>query len=274
MLDDWSEYGAYMWYASGLSLYNSAVLLVQRPGIGFAASENTWLKDYNRLPKPEASPLIIVKPFAPLDIYYEAIDTYSVDNTPLPEWMKTASRETLPSVPQFTKEQLAFVLNQHGVYFGETDFGERIYGQMMYQPNAVPIKVVGKKREIKNIMTHYVLLVNSRLDFSRQIPTFFHEIGHLLCGHLTIDEEIQKNEFFNCKIPKRDKPSHEQMEYEAEMTCSLIMKAIGWDYTPDSSIDGVNEEKYDLGIVLSAADRFLSWLKDTKMTEPLGKYLA
>lgn len=276
MLDDWSDYGAYMWFASGLSLFNSAVLLVQRPGIGFAASETTWLKDYGRLPKPEARPLLIVKPFAPLDIYYEASDTYSIDNRPLPEWMQNGNRRLLPSMPEFSKEQFIFILNQHGVYFGEKDFGERIYGEMIYQPNVVSIEYLNKNGDLKPLLTHYVMLINSSLDFAQQIPAFFHEIGHLLCGHLTVDEEINKTDFLNCKIPKRDELSHEQEEYEAEMTCALIMKAFGWDYTPDSSIDGINVEKpatYDFGVVLSAADRFLLWLKDTKMTEPVGKYL-
>ena len=37
--------------------------------------------------KPGANPLVVIKPFAPLDLYFEANDTYSPKGDPLPEWI-------------------------------------------------------------------------------------------------------------------------------------------------------------------------------------------
>ena len=278
MLEEMFSYAVYMWHMSGLSLYNSAVLVVQRPGLGFAANESTWQRDYGRLIKPEARPLIIVKPFSPLEIYYEASDTYSPEDKPLRSWMQQPKTFEIPTMPPFTKEDLVLVLNRHGVYFGERDLGERLCGEMIYQKTPMPIECHNKKGEPIKLFTHYAMILNSRHELPQQTATFFHEIGHLLCGHLPQDKEITDKDFLGCKIPKRGNIPPEQKEYEAELTCKIIMKAFKWDYTPDKNIAGVAKfESKDitpgiLDVTLSAANRFLSWLADIYITAPMGKY--
>lgn len=278
MLEDLYDYAPYMWQMSGLSLYNSAVLLVQRPGLGFAANESTWFRDYGRLIKPEARPLLIVKPFSPLEIYYEACDTFSPEDKPLRRWMQQSKGYELPSLPPFTKNELVLALNSHGVYFGEQDFGERLYGEMIYQKTPMPIDCRNKKGEPLRLYTHYAMILNSRHELPQQTATFFHEIGHLLCGHLPQDKEITDKDFLGCKLPKRGNIPPEQKELEAELTCKAIMKAFGWEYTPNKSVEGVAKlESKDippeiLDVTLSAANRFLLWLSDCKITVPMGKY--
>lgn len=100
----------------GFLFFNSATLMVQRRGVGYAATETTWLKRFGRVIKPGANPLIIMKPFAPLDLFYEACDTYSPDGEPLPEWIA----EKLANVPPVPTKPFAFdhaaavqVLNNH-----------------------------------------------------------------------------------------------------------------------------------------------------------------
>lgn len=146
MIDELLDYSIYMFRTSHLSLFNSATLLVQRRGIGFAASESTWLKKYNRLIRPEAKPLIIMKPFAPLDVFYEAKDTYSSINKDLPEWMKEKSI-VMSAKTAFGINYLDIipVLNSHGIYYGEKEFGSRLGGQMQYLTNAVGVEI--KKKE-------------------------------------------------------------------------------------------------------------------------------
>lgn len=267
MFDDLLDYGAYMFMASGLSLFNSAVLLVQRPGLGFAASETVWNRKYGRLIKPEARPLLIVKPFGPLDIYYEVADTYSPYEEKLPEWIYKENN-LLPPFPceelDSLKRQIVSVFSRHGVYYAERDFGERKGGEVQYSPNALCVTYLGKKRRAVSVFTHYSMTINSRHQPFRQLTSIFHEIGHLLCGHLQIDEEINKNEELNCKIPKRDieRLTPHQQEYEAEMTCKLIMKSFGFEHSVDESIQGIEKGKaplFDPDIVVSAADRFLAW---------------
>ncbi len=267
MIDDFCDYGTYMFMASGLSLFNSAVLLVQRPGLGFVANETVWNKKYGRFIKPEARPLLIVRPFAPLEIYYEVTDTYSLYEQKLPEWIYKENN-LLPPLPceeiETLKNNILSIFSRHGIYYAEKDFGERQGGEMQYSPNALCVSYMNKKNRVVSVFTHYSMTINNRHQPFRQLTSIFHEIGHLLCGHLQIDEEINKNDDLDCKIPKRDmeKLTPHQQEYEAEMTCKLIMKAFGFEHSIDESVRGMEKGKaplFDFEIVAPAADRFLKW---------------
>lgn len=146
LVDDFVPYGVYMRYVAGLSFFNSATLMVQRRGVGYAATETTWLKRFGRVIKPGANPLIIMKPFAPLDLFYEACDTYSPDGEPLPEWIA----EKLANVPPVPTKPFAFdhaaavqVLNNHGVYYDEREMGERAGGIIKYTEAPIFLKELG-----------------------------------------------------------------------------------------------------------------------------------
>lgn len=125
MIDDFISYGTYMRYIAGLSYFNSATLIAQRRGVGFAASETIWQKRFGREIKPGANPLIVMKPFAPLELYFEACDAYSPDGKELPEWIA----EDTTKVPQFPYKpfklncySIARMLNNHGVYYYEREW--------------------------------------------------------------------------------------------------------------------------------------------------------
>ncbi len=229
-VDDYISYAVYMRYISGLSYFNSAALMVQRRGLGFVASEATWQKRYGRDIKPGANPLIVMKPFAPLDLYYEVCDTYSPEGKELPEWIAKDSAK----VPQFDYKSfdlncysIARMLNNHGVYYGESAMGARAGGTMEYKEPPLWIDVIHKK-QYERIPTHYAMVVNSKLSPEEKAAAIFHEIGHLLCGHLQQDETLKKISWINLPIPNRSNLmlSHEQMEYEAETACMLIMNGL------------------------------------------------
>lgn len=268
MIDDFITYGVYMRYTVGLSYFNSAALMVQRRGVGFAASEATWQKRFGREIKPGANPLIVMKPFAPLELYFEACDTYSPDGEKLPEWIA----EDNASVPQFPHRSfelnsysVARMLNNHGIYYDEREMGERAGGTMEYCEAPLWLDVYHNKK-YEHIQSHYAMVVNSRKSSEEKAAAIFHEIGHLLCGHLPQDEALKKINWISLSIPKRDtaKLSLEQKEYEAETACMMIMNGLGYDYDrskylDDYLIDG-QEPVYDLGMSVAAADQFLSWM--------------
>lgn len=264
MCDELLNYCVYMYRASRLSLFNSATLLVQRSGIGFATSEKTWLKHYGRYLKPEANPLIIMKPFAPLELFYEACDTYDMENQALPEWMTETSIVTTSTTPfTLSYQDVLPVLQAHGIYYAEAEMGARMGGLMDFRETPVWIRIPRKKK-IVEYQTHYAMVVNSKSNDTSKAESIFHEIGHLLCGHLPEDETLKNNSEIRLNIPKRDRTHLTEVtqEYEAEMTCEFILKAMGFDYDSNAYLkqyeDGEVPE-FDLGIVITAADQFLSW---------------
>lgn len=274
MIDSLISYGTYMHRLTGLSLFNCATLLVQKPGIGFATTEIQWKKRFNRYLNPNARPLIVMKPFEPLVVYYEACDTYHPDNKILPEWIIDKSIVTSSKRPlDIPYRELIPILEKHGVYYSESDLGVTFGGKMEYleQPITLHIPKRNKKGEVKYIeyKTHYAMCINSKSDDLCKARAIFHEIGHLLCGHLKEDEELKRNDAVRISITQRDRRmlSVEIEEFEAEKTCELIMNALGFefdhsDYFKAYKING-QEPDYDLGVVVSAADHFLSWINES-----------
>ena len=268
MIEDYLGYSVYMRYAAGLSYFNSAVLMAQRRGVGFAASERTWRKRFGREIKPGAVPLLVMKPFAPLELFYEACDTYSPNDEALPEWIA----EDHASIPQFShrtfalrSEPIARMLSRHGIWYDEREMGELAGGTMEYADPPLWMSVYHHKG-YERIQTHYAMVVNARRSPEEKAAAIFHEIGHLLCGHLPQDEALKKVSWISLSIPKRDIDmlSLEQKEYEAETACMLIMNGLGYAYDRSAYLDGylVNGQRpaYDLGMAVAAADQFLGWM--------------
>lgn len=268
MIEDFIKYGVYMQYAAGLSYFNSATLMAQRRGVGFAASEATWHKKFGREIKPGANPLIVMKPFAPLELYFEACDTYSPDNEGLPEWIAVDHT----NVPQFPRKVLelnsysvARMLNSHGIYYDEREMGELAGGTMEYSEVPLWLDVLHNKK-YERVLTHYAMVVNAKKSSEEKAAAIFHEIGHLLCGQLPQDETLKKINWISLSIPKRDtsRLSLEQKEYEAETACMLIMNGLGFEYDRSHYLDDYlingQEPVYDLGMAVSAADQFLNWM--------------
>lgn len=282
MVDSLISYSAYMHRLTGLSLFNCATLLIQSPGIGFATSERQWQKNFGRYIKPDAKPLIVMKPFEPLVIYYEACDTYHPDNKPLPEWIVDKSTVTSSKRPlDIPYKELIPILEKHGIYYSESEFGVRLGGKAEYleEPIILQLPKRSKNGEVKltEYKTHYAICVNSKSDDLCKARAIFHEIGHLLCGHLKEDKDLKKNSSIRLSIPLRDRNllTAEIEEYEAEKTCEMIMNALGFEFDHDEYFDDYKingqEPDYDLGFVIAAADQFLGWLNESRKLKSLSE---
>ena len=62
-----------------LSPFNAMLLAVQRPGCQFALTANRWSRDYGRVPKTDARPLIIIRPFGSVEYLFDVADTEPLD---------------------------------------------------------------------------------------------------------------------------------------------------------------------------------------------------
>ena len=62
--------------------FNAMLLLVQKPGLSYAASARDWCERFGRTPKEGARPLLILWPFGPVALVYDVQDT---EGKPLPE---------------------------------------------------------------------------------------------------------------------------------------------------------------------------------------------
>lgn len=58
--NDFLNFTLYMWVTRKLSLFNSAVILLQRPEAEYVKNEETWYKRYDRYIKSESTPIVVL----------------------------------------------------------------------------------------------------------------------------------------------------------------------------------------------------------------------
>lgn len=185
-----------------LGPYNAMLVEVQRPGALYVATAWTWRHEFGRHPRPGARPLVILKPFMPVEFVYDVSET---DGRPLPQGVMDPFRASGP----VTEEGLsAFTgrLPDEAISYRETPFGSAQAGRTQtvgsWDPGRAP-----RKGEIR-----YAITVNDSTDPATRLATLFHELGHIYCGHLA-GAGAQRHQ--------RRALSPESQEFEAEIVSWL-----------------------------------------------------
>ena len=184
--------------------FNAMLLQVQKPGLRYAASERDWWVKFRRRPKEGARPLLMLWPFGPVALVYDATDTEGDD---LPE-----DAFSFPASGSVSLGQLrAFrqPLSRKKIALSWFDAGDG---------NAGYIRVV-KRAENDNEATRYGIWINRNHDPAIQFTTLAHELGHLYLGHLGRDRKLS--------VPRRPQLSHAQREIEAESVAFIVCSRNG-----------------------------------------------
>jgi hypothetical protein len=234
--------------------FNAMLLQVQKPGLGYAASEKDWWESFRRRPKEGSRPLLILWPFGPVALVYDVVDT---DGPPLPSDILsftasgTIEREKLLS---FEKR-----LNGKGIDLLWVDAGDRSAGL---------IRVVRRATDERQA-TQYRVHINRNHELPVQFATLTHELGHLFLGHLGADRRLG--------VPRRRQLTHEQQEIEAESVAFIVCRRNG--VTPKSQtylsafVDGdMRTEDFDVYQVMRAAGKveLVLGLAERTRFQPLG----
>lgn len=184
--------------------FNAMLLQIQRPGLSYAASAYDWRERFNRRPKRDARPLLILWPFGPVALVYDVQDT---EGDPLP-----ADVSFFQASGEITNERMQrflLLLARKGIKHSDFDGGDNSAGsiQVTQKPPAMKDKTARP--------SEYLIRLNQNHTANVQFSTLAHELGHLFLGHLIHDERLS--------IPERPKMTHAQEELEAEsfayLTC-------------------------------------------------------
>lgn len=255
LYDDFVMFAIYMQLTKGYSFFNSALIILQRPGALYIESEEEWERRYNRHVRPDATPIVVMIPFGPINFVYDFADTYG---NQVPKNMKDTFAFPKPD-PQIGKilPKLVYVLNQLGIHYGEKDYGSRRGGQVEYLETPIKVKAYEREKEIATY-SHYAITVNKNVDDDGKATTILHEVGHILCGHLPVDKENQRLKVMDRSIEYLSK---EQEEFEAEKVCELVCKTLGFSYDNTQYLsDCLRNEKepyFSVRIVVEAADKIV-----------------
>jgi hypothetical protein len=248
---------------------------IQRPGSRVIASEYEW-KNVNRFVKPDAAPIIILWPFAPIRFVYELEDTGpDIDREAIGDPFAVKGDlppRVLSALVSGLNKQKGFKIKIEGrrkgfSYAGSAapqgllpiassnsgplDNGSRI-GEFAHENAASSIQpVIGR-------IPSYRVTVNDRLEPKERFVTIAHELGHIFCGHLggctprmTKDEESG--------WPDRTSLGKHEKEVEAEAVAYLVASRAGVvaasaQYLKDHA-SRANITLIDIDLVVRAAAR-------------------
>lgn len=184
--------------------FNAMLLQIQKRGITYVASAYDWWTKFERRPKEDARPLLILWPFGPVATVYDVLDTEGKD---LPE-----DATAFPARGDMTRARIASFtarLRKNKIHVIEVDRGDAVAGS---------IRKVGNVGQEKSDY-QYRLTLNRNHDPAIQFTTLAHELGHLFLGHIGPDSK--------CNIPKRRQLSHPEREMEAESVAYLVCERNG-----------------------------------------------
>jgi len=193
---------------TNLSVYNSMLVRIQRPGATMVGTRDQW-QEIERQIMPDAVPIIILWPFGPVRFVFELADTTGKelpgrDDNPL------FARGELPEKIYIKTQKAA---GKYAVEIIETkNYGTNLAGTAA-GINVHPEQVNGNQGRTFRVK------LNHAHDLPSRFATLTHELGHIYCGHLGRDSKG--------RWPDRRKISTKASELEAEAVAWLVCQRNG-----------------------------------------------
>lgn len=177
--------------------FNAMLLQIQKPGLTYAATAKDWRERFNRSPKENARPLIIMRNFGPVNFVFDILDTEGPD---LPkDVLKFTAKGEISKVQMLSMQE---TLRRSQIDCIEVDEGDARAGL---------IKLTTLSEENGN---RYQVHLNQNHDVPTRFATLAHELGHLFLGHLGNDTKR--------KIAGRAALPHDLRELEAESVAYMV----------------------------------------------------
>jgi len=207
------------------SPYNAFLIHLQRPGARFVSPPSRWVRDYGRFVKPNANPIVILRPMGPVMFVFDVIDT---EEGPHPKPLPPDVENPFKALKGRIGGELQLTIDnakRDGIRILPKKSGSQAAGSIHFaQAGLQPFLLQIGKDENHNpiyekVPIRYEMLMNQ--DHSREdhFSTIAHELGHLYCGHLGTPNKDW--------WPDRRGLSKEVVEFEAESVAYLVCGRFG-----------------------------------------------
>lgn len=219
----------FRWY----SPFNAMLVHIQMPGAMFVAPAHRWQREFGRIVRANARPLVILQPRGPVMFVFDVSDTEpGPDARPLPPEVAmpyAVRRGDVGAEPELTRENA----KRDGVLVLDQQAGSQQAGsiQVAKAGRWIPF-LVSKRPEpvFAKSPLRYELLLNSSGSDAVKYATLTHELAHLYCGHLGTPNPDW--------WPDRRGLKKDAMEFEAESVSYLVCRRIGIETPADSCLAG------------------------------------
>lgn len=189
--------------------FNAMLLQIQKPGLMYAASARDWRERFERRPKENARPLLILWPFGPVALVYDVQDTEGKD---LPDGVNAFAADGKMTAQRM--EEFVTLLAKKNIVTELIDAGDGKAGAIQVSERPADLKAAVK----------YKVSINKNHTPAVQFATLAQELGHLCLGHLGLNKLLN--------IPERSRPVLKDREIEAESVAYLVCNRNG--VKPDS----------------------------------------
>ena len=266
------------------SVFNARLIQIQRRGARAVASVKEW-RAAGRYILPDARPILILMPFAPVVHVYDIEDTGPpIDRAeigdpfaatgPLPQSTIAAAIDRLADACMGSKqfririerERLGYdfagsAAHQRHLALPEPEFrpGEE-HGKVVSQQLESVGSKVGKKGQMR-WLPHWRVKLNDRMTPAEQLVTVSHELGHIFCGHTGGCEGFGERSGW----PQRRGLPHNVCEMEAEAVAWLVANRAGLKTASAAylkrHVEGGDTRLVDVTLVERAASRIEAMAK-------------
>jgi hypothetical protein len=215
------------------SPYNAFLVHIQMPGATFVAPAHRWDHAYGRIVKPNAHPLVILRPMGPVMFVFDVKDTEpGPEARPLPREVEKpfevgrgyVGRELEHTIENAKRDGVRILVQNGGSQsagFICSEYPKNSSLPLLFQ--------TGRNKDggpiYTPILVRYNLVLNETLGREAIYASIVHELAHLYCGHLGTP---------NGKWwPDRLGLGKEICEFEAESIAYLICRRLNIDTPSD-----------------------------------------
>lgn len=208
------------------SPFNAFLIHLQRPGARYAAPPARWKRDYLRVIRPDAMPIVILQPMGPVMFVFDVSDTEPLDGAPqLPPEVENPFDVTDGRIGYELVETVENA-KRDGIRILGKKLGSQGAGSIRPagSESVAPLKFPAGKEEKGNarfveVKVRYELIINQDLTPEARYMTVAHELAHLYCGHLGTPNRKW--------WPDRRGLEKNVAEFEAESAAYLVCARLG-----------------------------------------------
>jgi hypothetical protein len=246
--DDFIELMRFIARIPNYSTYNGLLLYLQNPLATYVATARTWAQKYNRQPKRNAKPLVILAPMAPILFLFDIQDT---EGAPIPSDLlqpREIDDQQLGKCYATTLHNAAI----HGISVYETSLNS---DEMDTASRITP--AVRKKYQNLNLPkdTCYIIFIDKTLTLEGRYATLAHELGHIFCSHLGIDRHAW--------WPERGDLNIRGEKIEADSVAYLVCQRTGLKTDSEQFLPQASETHQEIPpFSMNAVTQAVSYIED------------